>query len=56
MSSFLYIYIYVLKIQALKIHRSADLNTINYFMFLFELCTLDTSTFQYTCKYKKYIL
>jgi len=40
---------YVLKIQALRIHRIADLNTIIHFMFLFELCTLDISTVQYTC-------
>jgi len=42
----------VLKIQALRIYRSADLKTINHFMFLFGLCTLVISTVQYTCKYK----
>jgi hypothetical protein len=43
---------YVLKIQDLRIKRSADLNTINHFMYQFELCTLDVSTVQYMCKYK----
>jgi hypothetical protein len=42
----------MLKIQALRIHRSADLKTINHFMFLFGLSTLDVSTVQYTCEYK----